>query len=358
MRTFYVFCLLFAVFLPRAVAADLEGGIFNNSSTLQIKFRASGGTFNSQITACQFAIKYPTSYGVQFGTTVNSTIITMSYQTTQALGGYTYRFYAWTGAYTPNWPENDEKTIMEVTISGGTGLGSFSLVTEDPLVNGNDPNFYIESPTGLPGGYSLGVYQYIASGVPLPVQLTGFSAARAGQDVRLRWHTTSELNNSGFEIQRSFDGLTWENRGFVDGYGTTDIDHQYSSIDRLSDRDMNHACVAYRLNQIDRDGSAHCSKPITLGLAIVPSGSSLQAPFPNPAVGSTTVAFSLFEAERVSVVVINTSGEIVARPIQDELLPPGSHQTVMDLPSLTSGAYRLVLRTSAGLHERMLYIVK
>jgi PKD repeat protein len=63
---------------------------------------------------------------------------------------------------------------------------------------------------------------------PLPVDLLSFSGeARSGYNF-LSWITPSETNNSGFEIQRSIDGISYETIVFVSGAGNSCSANVYS----------------------------------------------------------------------------------------------------------------------------------
>ena len=55
----------------------------------------------------------------------------------------------------------------------------------------------------------------------VPVELTSFTANVSGNNVNLKWNTATELNNSGFEVQRKSSNSEWSNIGFVAGFGTT-----------------------------------------------------------------------------------------------------------------------------------------
>ena len=72
----------------------------------------------------------------------------------------------------------------------------------------------------------------------VPVELVSFSANVSNNSVELNWITATELNNSGFEIERSSHtersrSMTdWEIIGFVHGNGTTSETHSYSFVDR------------------------------------------------------------------------------------------------------------------------------
>ena len=109
--------------------------------------------------------------------------------------------------------------------------------------------------------------------VPLPVELTSFTAAAGSGAIELRWTTATEVNNYGFEVQRTATptqpspyqgegkgggagglgggGGEWNPIGFVSGSGTSNVPHSYSFIDNSPLFGTN----SYRLKQIDRDGN-------------------------------------------------------------------------------------------------------
>jgi hypothetical protein len=69
--------------------------------------------------------------------------------------------------------------------------------------------------------------------------------------VILNWVTASEVNNSGFEIERKINNSTWENTGFIPGNGTTTETRAYT----FSDNNLKPGIYYYRLKQVDHDGS-------------------------------------------------------------------------------------------------------
>ena len=70
----------------------------------------------------------------------------------------------------------------------------------------------------------------------LPVELTSFTAKAENNNVMLNWETATELNNLGFEIQRSkeLNPLIsgWHTLGFVKGRGTSVTSSSYSFTDK------------------------------------------------------------------------------------------------------------------------------
>jgi hypothetical protein len=82
---------------------------------------------------------------------------------------------------------------------------------------------------------------------PLPVELTNFKTACQNQQVKLTWSTLSESNNDYFGVERSTDGMLFEEIGKVDGNGTSNQPHEYQFFDEQSLNGTSY----YRLIQVD-----------------------------------------------------------------------------------------------------------
>ncbi len=92
----------------------------------------------------------------------------------------------------------------------------------------------------------------------LPVALTDFAANSCGDDICLKWQTTSESNNLYFEVERSTDGQQFIILGMVKGNGNTSTAHRYS----YTDSQPLNGKRFYRLKQVDADGSFAYSKTV------------------------------------------------------------------------------------------------
>jgi ELWxxDGT repeat protein len=99
----------------------------------------------------------------------------------------------------------------------------------------------------------------------LPVTLGEFTATLTGDDALIAWTTEQELNTQNFMVQRSFDGLAFENIGTVHAVGNSGIRHPYSYTDAGIARSGNEK-VYYRLRTTDLDGKTDLSKTIDLKL--------------------------------------------------------------------------------------------
>lgn len=89
----------------------------------------------------------------------------------------------------------------------------------------------------------------------LPIQLSSFTATKAGSQVQLAWSTASETNNKGFDVQRSQDGSAWTSIGFVNGAGQSTQNRSYRFDDAAPLKGKNY----YRLVQVDFDNRSTAS---------------------------------------------------------------------------------------------------
>src|SRR5690606_30239719 len=82
---------------------------------------------------------------------------------------------------------------------------------------------------------------------PLPVELISFTAKLADKQdkVQLNWITASEINNSHFEIERSFDGNSFSKVGEVQGNSTTMHLSKYNYEDVLAGNSLNENVIYY-----------------------------------------------------------------------------------------------------------------
>lgn len=187
---------------------------------------------------------------------------------------------------------------------------------------------------------------------PLPVELTAFTANRLNGKVQLNWRTSTEKNNHGFFVERSYNRQTWENLGFVDGHGTVNTPQQYS----FTDAPRADATVSYRLRQVDRDGKYEYSTVVSV--AAQRGSFNLVRNFPNPFNPSTNITFSLQQAETISLSVFDAAGREVAVVYNAQLLDAGQHTVSFDATALPSGIYYAHLNTSAGITTARMVLEK
>jgi hypothetical protein len=168
----------------------------------------------------------------------------------------------------------------------------------------------------------------------VPVELTSFTGAFVGNDVQLKWATATELNNRGFEIQRSINGSDFATIAFVEGFGTTTEQKQYSFTDRNVTTRVNHA---YRLKQIDFDGTFDYSQVVNLGYTL-PVAFALEQNYPNPFNPTTNIIYSVPVKSNVTLDVYNLIGQKVVTLFEGEV-EAGKHTAQFNASTMSSGMY-------------------
>ena len=93
----------------------------------------------------------------------------------------------------------------------------------------------------------------------LPVRWKDFTGAVFNEKAVLKWSTLSEINNKGFNVQKSFDGHLFKTIGFVKGQNLADCNYTFTDLDFVLNKNN-----FYRLFQIDLDGRQIESKIIRL----------------------------------------------------------------------------------------------
>jgi hypothetical protein len=191
--------------------------------------------------------------------------------------------------------------------------------------------------------------------VPVPVELAVMDG-RFTQDhtVMLSWTTESETNNFGFFVERSADGLLWEEVGFIEGHGTTSGRNDYAFQDGQLPSGVN--LYYYRLRQMDFNGATETSPQLEVRAAL-PKQYALGKNYPNPFNPTTTITFQLPDAGRVSLKVYNLLGQVVATLV-DEDRPAGSHVAFFNSSHLASGMYIYQIQVNGFRQARKMLLLR
>lgn len=219
-----------------------------------------------------------------------------------------------------------------VTVTGLNLMTSYEFYVYEFIAGASGPVY------ALPG--------MMAAGVTLPVKLSSFNGRVSQNDVILNWNTASEINNDGFAIERSVDGIAFENIGFVKGNGTSSSLHSYMFTDKNAFEQPKHEMLYYRLRQQDYNGSSSCSKTICVTKGKLPVQQIVFAP--NPFSKELTLSAYVENSTHVTVKVTDLSGKAVADiPLQ---LEKGSNiLTLSEVSGLKAGVYFLELHSQENI---------
>jgi len=186
----------------------------------------------------------------------------------------------------------------------------------------------------------------------VPVELTSFAAISNGKEVILNWSTATELNNRGFEIQRSLDGNEFYTIGFINGYGTTTEQHNYIYSDKLLDNGK----YFYRLKQVDYDGSYEYSDIIEVDFHSF-SSFLLEQNYPNPFNPNTVISYQLPVGGDVTLKVYDILGNEIATLV-NEYKPVGRYEVEFNASALPSGVYFYQLKAGEFISTKKMILLK
>ena len=190
---------------------------------------------------------------------------------------------------------------------------------------------------------------------PLPVELSAFTGRQLEDGaVRLRWQTQSETNNAGFAIEQRRDQGPFREVGFVPGAGTTSEPRDY----RYRVDDMVPGSYAFRLRQVDHDGTAAYSETVPVQVH-VDDGVWVRGPSPNPVRERARLEVAVESSQRVVVEAFDLLGRRVHHVAR--ALPP--HRAVsVDLDigrlQLSSGVYFVHVRGKTFVETRRMTVLR
>jgi hypothetical protein len=182
----------------------------------------------------------------------------------------------------------------------------------------------------------------------LPVEFIKVNARAKGDDIVVNWSTATEKNNSKFIIEKSIDGVNFENAGEVKGAGNSSVVRNYTFTDTNAAANaslLNIPVMYYRIRQVDFSGEFSFSNRVSVFFI---RNSAQQANnitvFPNPAVDKVTITTA---NETFGVIgIYNLNGKMVKEQIQL------AQETEVFVGDLNAGVY--IVKLSDGSTQKLI----
>lgn len=199
----------------------------------------------------------------------------------------------------------------------------------------------------------------------IPVELASFTSSVNGNSVNLNWITASEVNNSGFEIERLQDHKIerlkdppagqegWITIGFVEGKGTTTEINHYSFFDK----GLSPGSYHYRIKQIDFDGTFNyfnLTETIEIG---IPEKFLLEQNYPNPFNPRTKISWQSPVDNWQTLKVYDILGNEIATLV-NEFRPAGGYEVEFNASALTSGVYFYQLQVGKFVQTKKMILLR
>lgn len=157
------------------------------------------------------------------------------------------------------------------------------------------------------GGLNTDVLRLVTNMAPLPVTWLYIRAeAKENKWIEVKWATSTEHNNAGFDVDRSEDGgRTWRSIGKVTAVGNSSTPSYYSYNDERVAPGIKYY---YRIKQTDLDGRTTYS---SLAMASVAGGSYFRvAVKPNPVRDRLYLEVQSSKKQTAQVVITDMAGKL------------------------------------------------
>lgn len=191
-------------------------------------------------------------------------------------------------------------------------------------------------------------------GCTLPVTLTSFTGQHRDGRNLLSWITATEINNAGFELMRSADGINFSKLAFVASKaenGNSSAAITYSFTDEKPFETTSY----YRLKQVDKDGKYSLSGIVALkGRGI--SKVELVNLYPNPAKHRVNLGVVSQKAMNAGILVMDVAGKIVQQ--RNVQLTTGDNQVSLNTQQLAPGSYLIKLTCADGCETSVKHFIK
>lgn len=286
---------------------------FLNNSRME----ATGGNFNLMNSSA--IIVGDGTTGSRSNVRFNGATLYQYDQSFITLANYNNYYFNW-GNYS-TLPNGLSFSILNNNLNCGPG--------KNPCAN---PNLYGPSTLTIGG---------IVSSATLPVKLSDFSLRPAQTSVLVKWKTDMESNSDKFIVQRSSDGVYWQNAGEVKAKGNSTVVNEYS----FNDTRPGGPLLYYRLKMMDIDKQYEFSpiKSTTLGVQ------NALVIFPNPARDYFTIT-SGSSSDRINGVLLSDQGMLLKKiegtnPVRIDLtgFAPGSYFIKVTTDSLDYSNFKLIV---------------
>ena len=241
-------------------------------------------------------------------------------------------------AYTPISNNGEHITIP---LSGYTGLIKIGFYSE--------ANYYNDTSELFIDNVEVKPLQTV------PVMLTNLTGDKKNKINHLFWSTASEVNNKGFEIQRSFDGIHFYPIGYnssisTNGNSVSVLNYQF--LDEKTPSGM----AYYRLKQINLDGSFIFSKVVMIKGIENTSDIAIITSYPNPVRDKLNVVLSSTVSENITLIVCDLAGKVFFKKSANITL--GNNQVELNVKTLEAGSYIIKFICPNGCKKNVQKFVK
>ena len=257
--------------------------------------------------------------------------------------GYTYKYNAGNNGWF--WFKNNNVTYSAPSFDDNSNFAMLNNTANGVTSNGTNYT-EISGITGFSGG--TGAIVLVPSAF-LPVEWMFFTGENMNDHNQLQWATASEKDASHFEVERSYDALSFEKIGTVRAAGTSSETNFYG----FNDYNMQNGANYYRLKLVNTDGTTEYSEIVVVENKVEEDNFSF---YPNPTSNEFFYSFATDRNEDIKIEILDMLGRVVK--VQNFNVSVGKNNQMINISDLTAGTYSVRIIHADAAKMRSTKIVK
>lgn len=183
--------------------------------------------------------------------------------------------------------------------------------------------------------------------VVLPTELLSFKSKCINNKSSLEWITVSEINSDYFLLEKSTNGIEFQQIYKTKAANNSSHEIKYA----FNDNDYSNGTVYYRLKMVDLDGKIKVSDILS---AICSDENNSFSFFPNPTSDNISLNWKLGEDDSAEIIIANINGEILYQNVYYTSII----NEKIDLKHLPKGIYHVKLSNQNLIFYEKLVIEK
>jgi hypothetical protein len=256
---------------------------------------------------------------------------------------YTYKYNAGNNGWF--WFKNNNIAYNAPSFDDNSNFAMLNNTANGVTSNGTNYT-EISGITGFSGG--TGAIVLVPSAF-LPVEWMFFTGENMNDHNQLQWATASEKDAAQFEVERSYDAVSFEKIGTVRAAGTSSETNFYG----FNDYNMQNGANYYRLKLVNIDGTSEYSEIVVVENKVETDNFSF---YPNPTSNEFFYSFATDRNEDIRIEILDMLGRVVK--IQNFNVSVGKNNQMINISDLTAGTYNVRVIHSNAAKSHSTKIVK